>query len=133
MHLPWDGRHLTGSLVSAHAGMHASMGPTCAVAASRRSPLPPADRILLLLLPSTTPFLPSVQVTDFLEKETREERQGLAVEGVPDADLFFVDKVRHPPCGSLCPSLAESLGLALGAMANCAMRICFVFIGPAAR
>lgn len=33
------------------------------------------------------------QVEDFLEKSTREERQGLTVEGVPDADLFFEDKV----------------------------------------
>ncbi|PSC76643.1 Nop53 (60S ribosomal biogenesis) [Micractinium conductrix] len=31
-------------------------------------------------------------VEDFLEKSTREERQGLAVEGVPDAELFFEDK-----------------------------------------
>ncbi|KAL4860137.1 Ribosome biogenesis protein NOP53 [Chlorella vulgaris] len=31
-------------------------------------------------------------VTDFLEKETREERQGLNVDRVPDAELFFVDK-----------------------------------------
>jgi len=33
-------------------------------------------------------------VEEFLEKTTREERQGLAVEGVPDADLFFEDKVK---------------------------------------
>ena len=48
-----------------------------------------------------------MQVDDFLEKSTREERQGLAVEGIPDADLFFVDKVHStahdflqyfPPC-----------------------------------
>ncbi|KAL4434252.1 hypothetical protein ABPG75_000693 [Micractinium tetrahymenae] len=32
------------------------------------------------------------EVEDFLEKSTRDERQGLAVEGVPDADLFFEDK-----------------------------------------
>ena len=32
-------------------------------------------------------------MTDFIEKSTREERQGLVFEGVPDADLFFVDKV----------------------------------------
>lgn len=38
-----------------------------------------------------------VQVDDFLEKSTREERQGLAFEGVPDADLFFVDKVGRTP------------------------------------
>lgn len=31
-------------------------------------------------------------VEDHLEKSTREERQGLAVEGIPDADLFYVDK-----------------------------------------
>jgi hypothetical protein len=35
----------------------------------------------------------SLQVEDHLEKSTREERQGLAVEGIPDADLFYVDKV----------------------------------------
>jgi hypothetical protein len=35
----------------------------------------------------------SVQVEDHLETSTREERQGLAVEGIPDADLFYVDKV----------------------------------------
>jgi nucleolar protein 53 len=38
--------------------------------------------------PSTA--LPT-QVDDALEKETREERQGLAVEGIPDGDLFYVD------------------------------------------
>lgn len=38
-----------------------------------------------------------VQVDDFLEKSTREERQGLAVEGIPDADLFYEDKVRQQP------------------------------------
>jgi hypothetical protein len=36
-----------------------------------------------------------VQVEDHLEKSTREERQGLAVEGIPDADLFYVDKVGY--------------------------------------
>ncbi|GAB4816704.1 hypothetical protein N2152v2_003750 [Parachlorella kessleri] len=34
----------------------------------------------------------TTDVTDFIEKSTREERQGLVFEGVPDADLFFVDK-----------------------------------------
>ena len=32
------------------------------------------------------------QVEDYLEKKGREELLGLAVGGVPDADLFFVDK-----------------------------------------
>lgn len=35
----------------------------------------------------------SLQVEDFLEKSTREERQGLAFDAIPDADLFYVDKV----------------------------------------
>lgn len=39
-----------------------------------------------------TYFHACTQVQDFLEKSTREERQGLAVEGIPDADLFYVDK-----------------------------------------
>lgn len=30
---------------------------------------------------------------DYLETKTREERQGLAFEGIPDADLFYEDKV----------------------------------------
>lgn len=34
-----------------------------------------------------------LQVDDFLEKSTREEQQGLVVDAIPDADLFFVDKV----------------------------------------
>ncbi len=38
---------------------------------------------------------PARQVQEFLEKSTREERQGLVVDGVPDAELFFVDKVRR--------------------------------------
>ncbi len=38
-----------------------------------------------------------MQVEEYLEKSTREERQGLAFEGVPDADLFFVDKVLQIP------------------------------------
>jgi hypothetical protein len=54
-------------------------------------------------------------VTDFLEKETREERQGLNVDRVPDAELFFVDKVRGQQTSSLLkadwicswPALAE--------------------------
>jgi nucleolar protein 53 len=34
-----------------------------------------------------------MQVDNFLERTTREERQGLSViDGIPDADLFFVDK-----------------------------------------
>ncbi|KAI7842991.1 hypothetical protein COHA_003396 [Chlorella ohadii] len=36
--------------------------------------------------------LDTTDVQDFLEKSTREERQGLLVDGVPDAELFFVDK-----------------------------------------
>ena len=64
--------------------------PPPAASAQQCSPLPH-------LPPCALPVYSCVQVTDFLEKETREERQGLAVEGVPDADLFFIDKVRHPP------------------------------------
>jgi hypothetical protein len=40
-----------------------------------------------------------VQVDDHLEKFTREERQGLVVEGIPDADLFYVDKVSRKLLG----------------------------------
>jgi len=36
-----------------------------------------------------------MQVEDFLEKKTREERLGPRVEKLPDDDLFFVDKAPH--------------------------------------
>ena len=51
------------------------------------------------------------QVQDFLEKSTREERQGLVVDGVPDAELFFVDKVRRVQCWIIFNSL-QGLGRA---------------------
>lgn len=57
----------------------------CAAAACARHPL---------TAPRSLPWrrLQRLQVEDYLEKTGREERLGLAVGGVPDADLFFEDK-----------------------------------------
>ncbi len=58
---------------------------------------------------------PSGQVEDFLEKSTRDERQGLAVEGVPDADLFFEDKVGssgRTQCTDCLHGYVDSVGAA---------------------
>lgn len=65
-----------------------------------------------------SPCLPQ-DVEDFLEKSTREERQGLAFEGVPDADLFFVDKARR--------GLAGRVGIAVGGAA-CSVRLALQFV-----
>lgn len=48
----------------------------------------------------------SQEVDDFLEKTTREERQGLVIDTLPNDDLFFVDTVCGPNSGyMLCMTM----------------------------